>query len=199
MHVAYIVSKDKDDKENQFTEVPSPMLVGNKESNNCDNNEPTEEDEHEVDATTELKKNLIQSLLIELVMNVKLECEQKASSIGNITSSKAELKREVFECHQCGKTFTNRCSFNHHKNEHTDKYWCKTCDKRFPTNQKIKNHSCAWVLKNRKEALNNESAETVEVGINQIHKTSAINASENNISSLQQRYPGLSIVPKIRT
>ena len=172
------------------------MQVGNKESINCDKNEPTEEDEHEED---ELKKNMIQSLLIELVMNVSLEFEQKAPSKGNIIRSKAELKQEVFECHQCGKTFTNRCSFNHHKNEHTDKYWCKTCDKRFPTNQKIKNHSCAWVLKNRKEALNNESTETIAVGINQTHKTSAVTASENNISSLEKRYPGLSIVPKIRT
>ena len=80
------------DKENQSTEVPSPMQVGNKESINCDKNEPTEEDEHEED---ELKKNLIQSLLIELVMNVSLEFEQKAPSKGNIIRSKAELKHNI--------------------------------------------------------------------------------------------------------
>ena len=205
-----VADKDK------FTEEHSPMLVAHETSDNDDYNEPPEKDEHEVYGTTEQNKNLIQSILIELVMNVRLQCEQKAPSLDyenqkynnkdtfrqhkNIhTDKKAELNRDVFECHQCGKTFTNRVSFGHHKNEHTDKYWCKTCDKRFSTNQKIKSHSCAWVLKNRKEALNNESTETIAVGINQIHKTSAVNAPENNISSLQQKYPGLSIVPKIRT
>ena len=72
---------------------------------------------------------------------------QRNNDLKNHSCEKTVKRRKVtelpFECNRCPKKYSNSSALINHRNEHTDRFKCEDCNKRFQSSYQLKRHAKA--------------------------------------------------------